>query len=234
MRIGLKDEKVLAAFAERRAADGLKLTTDGRVLDGNWLGGRRIAEWVGDVVRMNDLRSRAAQSVQRSLKRHLAPVQVEGYRPRYQASYGSRPRRDLPRKGPGTVRWLEERQERSNDAYWRRVYRARRLAQQGRYAEAERLVEGAQTHRKVGDRYARAKVGVGRYVGHGAGWVDRDRSRARAEDRPWRVRDKLTRQRYYFESRPEAESFVSSVGTSELTGEPLRRWFDRMVVERNR
>jgi len=66
------------------------------------------------------------------------------------------------------------------------------------------------------------------------GRTSRDPSATRAADRPWRVRDRLTRQRYYFESRPEALAFVDNVSTSEITGEPLARWRDRLIVERNR
>lgn len=50
------DREVVAAFLERRAADGRRLTTDGRVLEGYGMAreGRRIAEWLGGVVRMTD------------------------------------------------------------------------------------------------------------------------------------------------------------------------------------
>jgi hypothetical protein len=54
-----------------------------------------------------------------------------------------------------------------------------------------------------------------------------------AAERPWRVRDRLTRQRYYFDTREEALRFVDDVATSEITGEPLAQWYDRLVVERN-
>ena len=62
----------------------------------------------------------------------------------------------------------------------------------------------------------------------------RDPSATRAADRPWRVRDRLTRQRYYFDTHREAVAFVDSVSTSEITGEPLARWRDRLLVEKNR
>jgi len=54
-----------------------------------------------------------------------------------------------------------------------------------------------------------------------------------AESAPWRVRDRLTRHRYYFQSRSEAERFIESVSTSEITGEPLRQWAVRLVAEKN-
>ncbi len=55
-----------------------------------------------------------------------------------------------------------------------------------------------------------------------------------ADTRPWRVRDRLTRTRYYFDTREEADAFFKDVSTSEITGEPLRQWEDRLVVERNK
>lgn len=54
------------------------------------------------------------------------------------------------------------------------------------------------------------------------------------ESRPWRVRDRHTRARYYFETKSEAETFVNDVSTSEITGEPLRQWSERLVVEKNK
>jgi hypothetical protein len=58
--------------------------------------------------------------------------------------------------------------------------------------------------------------------------------RPAADERPWRVRDRLTRARYFFDTREEAEAFASDVSTSEVTGEPLRQWEARLVVERNK
>lgn len=59
-------------------------------------------------------------------------------------------------------------------------------------------------------------------------------SKPAADMRPWRVRDRLTRARYYFDTREEADAFFKDVSTSEITGEPLRQWEDRLVVERNK
>jgi len=55
-----------------------------------------------------------------------------------------------------------------------------------------------------------------------------------AEQRPYRVRDRLTRARYYFDTRAEGLAFVDAVSTSEITGERLARWQDRLVVEPNK
>ena len=55
-----------------------------------------------------------------------------------------------------------------------------------------------------------------------------------ADARHWRVRDRLTRARYYFDTRAEAAAFIETVSTSEITGEPLTRWQDRLIAERNK
>lgn len=75
MRLGKKDRAVIKAFIAGREAEGLKLRTDGERLDGIWMGGNGIAEWtkgprVGSIV-FNDLGSRAAQQVQRALKKEF-------------------------------------------------------------------------------------------------------------------------------------------------------------------
>jgi hypothetical protein len=72
--IGKRDRRVLKAFAAMRAMDGYKLASNGRHLDGLWMGGSRIAEWIGcggerPHVIFNDLGSRAAQTVQRALRK---------------------------------------------------------------------------------------------------------------------------------------------------------------------
>ena len=77
MEIGKKDRAVLLAFAAKRAADGHKLDTDGKQLDGLWMGGRNIATWVGDRVVFNDLGSKAAQTVQNALRKVLNPIDMK-------------------------------------------------------------------------------------------------------------------------------------------------------------
>ena len=73
------DHKVVKAFTEKKALDSKHLETDGKTLDGNWMGGRGIAEWKGDQIHFNDLGSRAAQTVQHAIRREAAPADLEGY-----------------------------------------------------------------------------------------------------------------------------------------------------------
>lgn len=82
MRLTKLDLAVVRSFADRAHASksSRHLSHDGQELRGNWIGGHGIAEWIGDVVRFNDLGSRAAQTVQRALRKELLPKQVESQR----------------------------------------------------------------------------------------------------------------------------------------------------------
>lgn len=62
-------KKVVMAFLDKRAADSQKLRTDGKRLDGNWMGGRGIAEWIGDKIVLHDLGSKSAQTIQNIIRR---------------------------------------------------------------------------------------------------------------------------------------------------------------------
>jgi hypothetical protein len=106
MRLGIADQKVLRAFSEKKAAEGKKLSTNGRILDGHWMGGGRIAEWTREGVYLPATHgSSAVDNVQRQLRRHLAPADLHPENrprrtPRTQLysgiAYGNRLRRDVP------------------------------------------------------------------------------------------------------------------------------------------
>ena len=74
--VGKKDKAVIRAFLDRKAMEGAKLTTDGKSLDGMWMGGKGIAIWNpkgdGKGIIINELGSKAAQSVQNALRK-VAP-----------------------------------------------------------------------------------------------------------------------------------------------------------------
>lgn len=64
------DSKVISAFLDHLSANSKKLSTDGRRLDGNWMGGDNIARWGSDdKIHFEDLGSRAAQTYQRAIVR---------------------------------------------------------------------------------------------------------------------------------------------------------------------
>ena len=69
MRLGKSDKAVIKAFLDQRALDGHKLSTDGKRLDGHWMGGNKLASWKGDRIDLPDTGSRAGQSVQSAVRR---------------------------------------------------------------------------------------------------------------------------------------------------------------------
>lgn len=70
MEIGDIDRKVIMAFINKRAMSSKKLTTNAIRLDGNWMGGGRIAEWKDDKIVFNDLGSKAAMQVQKLIRKN--------------------------------------------------------------------------------------------------------------------------------------------------------------------
>lgn len=72
MKMGKGDREVIDAFTDQKAADSKKFTTDGKQLDGNWMGGRNIARWENDLIVFRGPDSKSAQAVQR-LIRKMAP-----------------------------------------------------------------------------------------------------------------------------------------------------------------
>ena len=72
------DAKVIAAFIARTPAQSKKLSTDGTRLDGNWMGGGKIAWWSVGGVHVDDAGSKAREKVRKAVVRavpamYLAP-----------------------------------------------------------------------------------------------------------------------------------------------------------------
>ncbi len=91
MTLGKKDKAVIEAFTSGNQASGHKLSTDGVRLDGHWMGGSNIAEWVhpthrrvgmkyGMVIELNDLGSHAAQTVHRAIRKAVPANWLSDYR----------------------------------------------------------------------------------------------------------------------------------------------------------
>jgi hypothetical protein len=72
LRLSPASKKVISAFLDKKEASSKKLSTDGKTLDGNWMGGSRICSWKGGKIVCHDVGSRAAQTVQRAVKK-MAP-----------------------------------------------------------------------------------------------------------------------------------------------------------------
>lgn len=73
-RFNKSDRAVLRAFADQEPAESKRLSSDGKRLDGNWMGGREIAYWKNDKLHWGEGRphGRVDQSVIRAL-RQLVP-----------------------------------------------------------------------------------------------------------------------------------------------------------------
>lgn len=69
VRLGVKDKRVIEAFIRHERADGLKLSTDGHRLDGLWMGGSGLAEWIDGSISLPDPGGRSGQLVQRAVRR---------------------------------------------------------------------------------------------------------------------------------------------------------------------
>lgn len=70
--LGPADKKVLDAFIDKRALDSKKLSTDGKRLDGLWMGGGNVAEWSGNKIQFNDTGGKSGDTIHRAIKK-MAP-----------------------------------------------------------------------------------------------------------------------------------------------------------------
>ena len=72
MNLGSKEKKVIDAFTEKKSASSPKLHTDGKTLDGLWMGGNRIAYWKDGKIYFSDTGSKAADTIVRAVRK-IAP-----------------------------------------------------------------------------------------------------------------------------------------------------------------
>jgi hypothetical protein len=80
---------VLDAFTSGRPASSKKLHSDGKVLDGLWMGGNKIAEWKNGKVVIRQITSRSEQTVARALKK-MTPKKLLAAATRSAATYNKR------------------------------------------------------------------------------------------------------------------------------------------------
>lgn len=64
-----KAKNVIKAFIEKQPAECKLLQTDGNILNGNWMGGSKIAYWKNNKIVTSDLDSRSKQTVINALKK---------------------------------------------------------------------------------------------------------------------------------------------------------------------
>lgn len=69
LRLTPKDKKVIQAFLDHKEEKGTNLSTDGKKLDGLWMGGNGIAVWEGDTFDLRDVGSKTSQIVQNAIRK---------------------------------------------------------------------------------------------------------------------------------------------------------------------
>lgn len=76
MRLSSKDKEAIDCFLNRESCESKKFHTDGNRLDGLWMGGSRIVEWIptrdGDIPGVRSTSSRAEQTVLNYLRKQDA------------------------------------------------------------------------------------------------------------------------------------------------------------------
>lgn len=73
INLGIGDHRVIKAFLNKQPLSSKKLSTNGKQLDGNWLGGNYIAHHGDKGVHLHDLGGTSALQVHRAIKKHLSP-----------------------------------------------------------------------------------------------------------------------------------------------------------------
>ena len=65
------DKKVLDAFIDQKAATSKALSSDGKTLDGLWMGGNKMAEWLGgSQIKINDNGGKSSDVIARYLRKN--------------------------------------------------------------------------------------------------------------------------------------------------------------------
>lgn len=72
IRLSPKDKKIIEAFTDKKSMDNNKFESDGKVLDGLWMGGKKIAYWKGGKISFGPNASRSIQTVQKYVRK-IAP-----------------------------------------------------------------------------------------------------------------------------------------------------------------
>lgn len=67
--ISFKDKQTIHAFTNQEKGDSRKFSTDGKTLDGLWMGGRDIAKWKNGKIVLGNLDSHMKQKVHKIIRR---------------------------------------------------------------------------------------------------------------------------------------------------------------------
>jgi hypothetical protein len=71
------DKKVIMAFIDEKPADSKLLESTGKVLNGNWLGGSKIASWINGSIRLHELGSKKSDQIHKFIKKEAPKRDLE-------------------------------------------------------------------------------------------------------------------------------------------------------------
>jgi hypothetical protein len=78
LKLSKSDKQVIQNFVNKKSGGNRKFSTNGRELNGNWMGGDKIAFWLKDKLVMGPLDSRSKQTVQRFVRKLMPEgIQIE-------------------------------------------------------------------------------------------------------------------------------------------------------------
>jgi len=83
-RLSPQSKKVIDAWLDKRPASNIKLTSDGKTLDGNWMGGSDIAVWKKNkdgelVIVMKETGGKAGDTIQNYIRRNAPKNWLSDY-----------------------------------------------------------------------------------------------------------------------------------------------------------
>lgn len=70
IRLGITDHRVIKSFMNKKPLESKKLSTDGKSLRGNWIGGSGIAHHSEKGIHLNDTGSKSGQQIHHAIKKH--------------------------------------------------------------------------------------------------------------------------------------------------------------------
>ncbi len=74
--LGKADKAVIKSFADKKELDGTKLSTDGKTLDMQGIGGKAVAKWNNGNIEFRDASGRADQALIKTLKKLIDPQMI--------------------------------------------------------------------------------------------------------------------------------------------------------------
>lgn len=71
------DKDVIKAFIDKEKGESKKLLSDGKSLEGLWMGGKDIAVWKGNKIVLNDTGGKSAQTIHNFIRKQAPKNWIE-------------------------------------------------------------------------------------------------------------------------------------------------------------